>query len=790
MNSTNTILSKMTNEFTTQTDLNTQTDLYIFSDQYANNYCRDDLDTVFEHELYDIRLTPDELTKLKTVFLAVPASVGSSEYNKVIPKSITCSMTKTKVIEGYRQLVRAQQLQRNPDLEVAMRMTSSRGDSGVVVITIFTSGEQFGDVKDIKRGGCPENCHYCPLERDSVTGQILQPRSYLSDEPGNKRATQNKHHPVGQVFARAASLEKQGHIPSFPDTTNTSNGGGGHSKVEIIISGGTFDFYPHDYIRWFVTCTYYALNTYYEYRDTRTPRPMLSLEEEQRMNETTALRMIGLTIETRPDRLFQSLPSQVGSAASSLETRPDRLFQSLPSQVGSGANALETRPDRLFQQNGSNSADTYQTIRFFRELGVTRVQIGVQHTDDRILDYVNRNCNQAQIHEGIKVLKANGFKTDIHLMLDLPIPPEIQDERPSDTAAWFRFYMAWLWTGLVLGWRWLITFLGFAVCYINPLNDARQKCFRQSRYLAELLEGWWDARARPSNYNPYHLAIINRVARIAGKPIPEEYRVAALCDLKMCLEVITDSRLQADQWKVYPTMTTPFTRIQKWYDAGTYKPYADWENGVLLEWVIVYLKTLVPRYVRINRIIRDIPNQYILGGVDRPDMRNTIQQKMLQTGYDCQCIRCREPKTLKMSADHQLMIQTYESSNGLEHFISICPKNESRIYGMLRLRLPADHATAAANPHAAYTHTMPELHGMALIRELHVYGVHSGIGDTTTSGTHIQHRGLGRQLVAKALELSRAAGYPAVCVISGVGVRDYYRRQGFTDYKTYLRYDF
>ena len=728
-------------------------DLNIFSERYANNYSQSDLDAVFEHELYDIRISDDELQKLKTAFISVPASVGSKEYNKVIPKSITCSMTKTKVIEGYRQLVRSRQITRHPDLEVAMRMTSSRGDSGVVVITIFTSGEQFGDAKDIKRGGCPENCHYCPLERDPATGQILQPRSYLSDEPGNKRATQNKHHPVGQTFARAASLEKQGHIPSFPDAS--------HSKVEIIISGGTFDFYPHDYIRWFVGCTYYALNTYYDYRDTRTPRPMLSLEEEQLLNETATLRMIGLTIETRPDRLFQ--------------------------------------------QNGTDTTDPYQTVRFFRELGVTRVQIGVQHTDDRILDYVNRNCNQTQIHEGIRVLKANGFKTDIHLMLDLPVPPEIRDEQPSDAATWFWFYLTWFWTGLVLGWRWLTTFLSYSMGYISPATDTaagntssgliqqRQKRVRQARYLAELLSGWWHSLKQPSTvFDPEHLAIINRVAQIVGKPIPERLRVAALCDLKMCQEVITDSRLQADQWKVYPTMTTPFTRIQKWYEAGTYTPYADWENGLLLEWVIVYLKTLVPQYVRINRIIRDIPNQYILGGVDKPNMRNTIQAKMLQTGYDCQCIRCREPKTQKMSAnDHQLRVQTYESSHGQEHFISITNHDDTRIYGMLRLRLPADHATtAAANPQAAYSHTMPHLNGQALIRELHVYGVHSGIGDTTTSGTHCQHRGLGRQLVTKALELSRAAGYPAVSVISGVGVRDYYRRQGFTDYHTYLQYEF
>ena len=721
--------------------IDSRPDLDIFSPRYANNYCREDLDTVFDHELYDIRLTKEELDQLKTVFDAVPKEgISAKSYNSVIPKAITCSMTKTKVIEGYRQLVYTGQLARHPDLEVAMRMTSSRGDSGVVVITIFTSGEQFGDVKDIKRGGCPENCHYCPLERDPATGQILQPRSYLSDEPGNKRATQNKHHPVGQVYARAASLEKQGHIASF-----ATNGGGGHSKVEIIISGGTFDFYPHDYIRWFVSCTYYALNTYYEYRDTRTPRPMLSLEEEQRMNETATLRMIGLTIETRPDRLFI--------------TNPNTTNQNTP------------------------NPHPHQTVRFFRELGVTRVQIGVQHTDDRILDYVNRNCNQEQINQGIKVLKDNGFKTDIHLMLDLPIPPEIRDEQPSDLAALFWFYMSWFWTGLVLGWQWLLTIMAnvFDTSAINI--DNRRKRIKQGRYLAELLGGWWEARKRPSYYNPEHLAIINRVAQIAGKPVPEEYRVAALCDLKMCLDVISDSRLQADQWKVYPTMTTPFTKIQKWYEAGTYKPYADWENGLLLEWVIVYLKTLVPRYVRINRIIRDIPNQYILGGVDKPNMRNTIQQKMLQTGYDCQCIRCCEPKSQKMTQTPQLRVQTYRSSSGLEHFINFTNSEQTRIYGMLRLRLPTTNRFVSQN------YTMPHLHEMALIRELHVYGVHSGIGDNT-GAQHVQHQGLGRQLVQCALDIAEEAGFKSVCVISGVGVKEYYRRLGFYDYQTYLRYDF
>ena len=87
------------------------------------------------------------------------------------------------------------------------------------------------------------------------------------------RATQNKHHPVGQTFARLYQLELMGHINSEPENP---------SKCEFIISGGTFNFYPRDYIIWFVTCMYYACNIYYNCNgDSREFREMKSLEEEQ-----------------------------------------------------------------------------------------------------------------------------------------------------------------------------------------------------------------------------------------------------------------------------------------------------------------------------------------------------------------------------------------------------------------------------------------------------------------------------------------------------------------------------
>ncbi|NBV29610.1 hypothetical protein EBS02_11480 [bacterium] len=126
-----------------------------------------------------------------------------------------------------------------------------------------------------------------------------------------------------------------------------------------MISGGTFNFYPRDYIMWFVTMSYYAMNIYYDYVMTGNMREPLSLEEEQKLNESSSIRMIGFTIETRPDYL-------------------------------------------------TTKDDLYCVVRLFRLLGVTRVQIGTQHTDDKILRDIKRDCTNYENEEAVKILQQNG----------------------------------------------------------------------------------------------------------------------------------------------------------------------------------------------------------------------------------------------------------------------------------------------------------------------------------------------------------------------------------------------
>ena len=523
----------------------------------------------------------------------------------------------------YREAIRLNskkenKIKRNHDMEKFLKLCGSRSRSGVVSVTIFTSGELLGenggksDKNTIRTGGCPMDCHYCPFEKLEVNGKLvaIQPRSYLSTEPGNMRASQNKHHPVGQVYDRCRQLMNTGHISNNPNDK---------SKIEAIISGATFPFYPEDYLRWFSTCMYYAYNTFYEWEKMR---PMLSLGEEKKINETASLRVIGLTIETRPD--YVTPKTKDGSI-------------------------------------------DYSQLKFFREIGVTRVQIGVQSTKDSILKKVNRKCTNEQNKLGLRRLKQNGFKADIHLMLDLPgSSPEIDKE------------------------------------------------------------------------------VID--------------------------EVVDDPDYQADQWKIYPTETTPFTKIREWYLKGEYKPYAeDNSEGIAYKLidVITHAMARVPEYIRINRVVRDFPHKSIDGGLKYSNARQLVKQKMMEQGLVCRDIREREIKNKGINMnDIVFRTKSYMSSGGEEHFISYTNKKGDVLYGFIRLRLNRDMSDV-----------MDSIKNCALIRELHVYGSHTCIGKKVKN--RAQHIGLGTSLIRKAELFALESGFNRIAVISGVGVRDYYRKQGY-----------
>jgi ELP3 family radical SAM enzyme/protein acetyltransferase len=349
------------------------------------------------------------------------------------------------------------------------------------------------------------------------------------------------------------------------------------------------------------------------------------------MNEKAKVRVIGITIETRPDCID-----------------PEHLVE-------------------------------------FRECGVTRIQIGMQHTDDDILKKINRQCTTADAIRAIKLMKECCFKIDCHLMPDLP----------------FTTYEK---------------------------------------------------------------------------------------DIEMFDRINNDPDLDIDQLKIYPCATVPYTVIKKWYEDGKYKPYAEQlievevngekkKSTPLIEALIHYKKN-IPHWRRNNRIIRDIPTSYIIGGYDKPNLRQIVQDEMKRRGLVCRCTRCREVRDQRSDlSSAKLFVCEHPASTGREFFISYASPDESLLYGFLRLRISPDAGAGV----------FPELKDSALIRELHVYGKMQVVGSAKKEGENsVQHFGFGSKLLAKAEQIASDNGYERIAVISGVGVRDYYRKKGYLDEGHYL----
>ncbi len=242
-------------------------------------------------------------------------------------------------------------------------------------------------------------------------------------------------------------------------------------------------------------------------------------------------------------------------------------------------------------------------------------------------------------------------------------------------------------------------------------------------------------------------------------------------DIEMFNRVLKDEGLQADDWKIYPCMTTEYTEIKNWYENGTYTPYAETNLEDLIR-VLMDVKSKIHPWIRINRLVRDIPvKPYVIGGLKRADLRDVIHKRLIDAGTPCKCIRCREVKHADFTPDRIenviCRVRLYPASNGLEYFISMEDKHDDTLYGFVRLRL-------CSNPGLGF---VTELANAALIRELHVYGTSTPAWSQSKSDTHVQHRGYGKQLVQKAEEIARYHGFSKMAIISGVGVREYYRKK-------------
>ncbi len=239
-------------------------------------------------------------------------------------------------------------------------------------------------------------------------------------------------------------------------------------------------------------------------------------------------------------------------------------------------------------------------------------------------------------------------------------------------------------------------------------------------------------------------------------------------DLKSGRDLFGLEGLRPDYLKVYPTMVTPYSDLEKMMekDPSIHTPYTDDE---LIE-IIKVIKKDTPEYCRIIRIIRDIPAESIIFGSKKSNLR----QEMQRAGVVCRCVRCREIQDHPVE-EFELRVMEYEANEGKELFISIDETKLDKLIGLCRLRFPSD----PKNP------ILPELKDASLVRELHVYGQKQSLSKKNVP-SKTQHLGFGKQLMKKAEELSKEAGFKKVAVISAIGTREYYKKLGYKLEGTYM----
>ena len=232
--------------------------------------------------------------------------------------------------------------------------------------------------------------------------------------------------------------------------------------------------------------------------------------------------------------------------------------------------------------------------------------------------------------------------------------------------------------------------------------------------------------------------------------------------------IFEDERFKPDMLKIYPTLVIRGTELYKMWKRGEYEPYT-LEDMIEL---LIKVKKIVPPWVRIQRIQRDVPAKFIEAGVKKSDLRAIVQKEMKKRGLKCRCIRCREVGR-RGGEKFKMIRRDYRASGGKEIFLSHEDEDYDSIASYLRLRLPSDEAHRS------------EVRNSAIIREVKVFGRELPIGERDKNAW--QHRGFGRKLMKEAERIARDEwGVSRMIVISGVGVRDYYRKLGYERMGPYM----
>jgi elongator complex protein 3 len=236
-------------------------------------------------------------------------------------------------------------------------------------------------------------------------------------------------------------------------------------------------------------------------------------------------------------------------------------------------------------------------------------------------------------------------------------------------------------------------------------------------------------------------------------------------DLDGLRELFQNPDFKPDMLKIYPCMVVEGTKL---YDLWKKKKYTPLTTKQAAE-IIAEAKRFIPSYVRIMRVQRDIPTYMTAAGVDKTNLRQYVEQLTKQKKIKCQCIRCREIGRAKNVGKPKIGYYYYNASKGTEFFISAEDKY-GNLFGFCRLRFPNKSLRKEITSDSA------------LVRELHVYGPAAAIGKKGD----VQHKGIGKNLLKTAEKIAKTYNKNKIVVISGIGVKEYYKKLGYKKQGEYM----
>jgi len=223
-------------------------------------------------------------------------------------------------------------------------------------------------------------------------------------------------------------------------------------------------------------------------------------------------------------------------------------------------------------------------------------------------------------------------------------------------------------------------------------------------------------------------------------------------DLKLFKKIFQSEKFRPDQLKIYPCQIIKDSPLAKTYKLIKYVPYNEKETKEIL----IKMMKIIPDYCRVMRMMREFPKEKLVEGLEKLDLRKDIEEEFRNKGLKIREIRMREIGFNKNASDldAKIKIIEYQASGGKEYFLEFTNK-ENILFGLLRLRI---------------------FNKTAIIRELHIYGQALNLGE---EGAESQHIGLGKRLIKKAEEIAKENGFKKLSVISGIGVREYYKKLGY-----------